>query len=249
MQVTQPAEGGAERRAEELNAPRVPSFTWRGVLEGSRRSVPVAMGIFAYGLVFGVLARQSGLSLLESLVMSGTVFAGAAQFAALGLWIAPLPVLAIVLTTLVVNLRHLLMGAALRPRMASLRGWQKYLSLFFMSDESWALTMGQFANGGDNGAFLLGSGVMAFLAWFSATAVGQSLGTALQDPGSLGLDFAFTAVFIGLLLGFWKDRNDLLPWGIAALVAVLAAWWLPGKWYILLGGLAGSIVGALRSDA
>jgi 4-azaleucine resistance transporter AzlC len=249
MEASKTVAEHTEERAEKINTPRLTTFSWKGVVEGARRTVPVALGIFAYGLVFGVLARQMGLSPFESLVMSGTVFAGASQFAALGLWVAPLPIVAIVLTTLVVNLRHLLMGAALRPRMASLRGWQKYLSLFFMSDESWALTMGQFARGGNNGAFLLGSGLVAFVAWLSATVGGQSLGSALRDPSSIGLDFAFTAVFIGLLLGFWKGRDDLLPWGIAALVAVLAAWWLPGKWYILLGGVAGSIVGALRSDA
>jgi 4-azaleucine resistance transporter AzlC len=225
------------------------TFDRKGIIEGARQSVPIALGIFSYGLVFGVLARQAGLSTLESLLMSGMVFAGASQLAVLGLWVAPLPVAAIVLTTLVVNLRHLLMGAALRPWFASLKGWQKYGSLFLMNDESWALTMGQFARGGSNGAFLMGSGLVSFAAWSGATLVGQTLGSALQDPRAIGLDFAFAAVFIGLLVGFWKGRSDLLPWGVAALVAIAAAWWLPGKWYIIAGGVAGSIVGALKNDS
>ena len=235
------------QEAEEQGADRV-VFDRKGILEGARWTVPIAIGIFAYGIVFGVLARQAGLSGLESLLMSGLVFAGASQFAALGLWIAPLPVAAIVLTTFVVNLRHLLMGAALRPWLAGLKGWQKFISLFVMNDESWALTMGHFARGGSNGGFLLGSGLVAFVAWTGATIVGQTLGSALQDPRALGLDFAFSAVFIGLLVGFWKGRGDLLPWGIAALVAIVAALWLPGKWYIVAGGIAGSIVGAIKRD-
>ncbi len=238
-------ETAADRPAGDLDDT---VFDRAGVIEGARQSVPVALGIFAYGLVFGVLAQQAHLSTLELLLMSGIVFAGSSQFAALGLWVAPLPVAAIVLTTLVINLRHILMGAALRSRLAHLRSWQKYLSLFVMTDESWAVTMGYFAKGGRNGAFLLGSGFMAFLAWSAATLVGQSAGSALQDPRAIGLDFAFSAVFIGLLLGFWKGRRDLLPWGVAALVAILAAWWLPGKWYIILGGIAGSIVGAVGND-
>jgi 4-azaleucine resistance transporter AzlC len=225
------------------------AFDRAGVIEGARRSVPVALGIFAYGLVFGVLAQQAHLSVLESLLMSGIVFAGSSQFAALGLWVAPLPVAAIVLTTLVINLRHILMGAALTSRMAYLKGWQKYLSLFVMTDESWALTMGYFAKGGRNSAFLLGSGLMAFIAWTGATFVGETAGSVLQDPRAIGLDFAFSAVFIGLLLGFWKGRRDLLPWGVAAVVAIFAALWLPGKWYIILGGIAGSVVGAVSNDS
>ena len=94
----------------------------------------------------------------------------------------------------------------------------------------------------------MGSGLVAFVAWTGATIVGQTLGSALQDPRALGLDFAFSAVFIGLLVGFWKGRGDLLPWGIAALVAIVAALWLPGKWYIVAGGIVGSIVGAIKSD-
>jgi len=225
------------------------AFDRAGVNEGARQSVPVALGIFAYGLVFGVLAHQAHLSVLESLLMSGIVFAGSSQFAVLGLWVAPLPVAAIVLTTLVINLRHILMGAALTSRMAHLKGWQKYLSLFVMTDESWALTMGYFARGGRKSAFLLGSGLMAFLAWTGATLVGETAGSVLQDPRAIGLDFAFSAVFIGLLLGFWKGRRDLLPWGVAAVVAIFAALWLPGKWYIILGGIAGSVVGAVSNDS
>src|SRR5215470_13566054 len=91
------------------------TFTRRGLLDGTRMILPLALGAFTYGAVFGVLARQAGLSVLEALLMSGLVFAGASQFVALGLWTAPLPIVALISTTLIVNLRHVLMGAALRP--------------------------------------------------------------------------------------------------------------------------------------
>ncbi len=222
-------------------------FTLAGVLEGFRATIPVAIGVFTYGLVFGVLARQAGLSLIEALLMSSLVFAGASQFTALGLWVAPLPILTIIITTLVVNLRHVLMGAALRPWFSQLNLWQKYISLHFLSDESWALTMNQFAKGKRNGAFMLGSGLALGLGWVGATGVGGTLGSVLQDPARWGLDFAFVAIFIALLVGLWKGKQDILPWVVAALVAIGAAQLLPGKWYILLGGLAGSLVGAWRN--
>jgi 4-azaleucine resistance transporter AzlC len=240
-----------EQTEVEPTSPPVsrPTFTWAGVLEGARQMLPVAVSIFLYGLTFGVLAGQAGLSLLESLLMSMLVFAGSAQFAALGLWAAPLPTAAIIGTTLVVNLRHLLMGAALKPHFQDLKGWQKYLSLFFLSDESWALTMGHYSRGGHNGAFLLGAGLASIPAWPGSTLVGHLLGSVLADPADWGLDFAFTAVFLGLLVGFWQGKRDLAPWAVSAAVAVLAALYLPGKWYILLGGLAGSLVGGLRNDS
>src|SRR5437867_3427060 len=91
------------------------TFSPSGALKGMRRSLPLVVSDFAIGIAFGVLARQARLSLMQALLMSGLVFAGGAQFVALSLWMAPLPVAAIVLTTLVVNVRYLLMGAALRP--------------------------------------------------------------------------------------------------------------------------------------
>jgi 4-azaleucine resistance transporter AzlC len=176
------------------------------------------------------------------------VFAGSSQFVALGLWAAPLPVLAIVLTTLVVNLRHVLMGAALRPWLSRLPAPLAYTVAFLMVDESWALTMGDVAAGSRDLAFLAGSGLLLFVAWVGATVVGVTAGAALGDPARWGLDFAFTAAFVALLVGMWRGRRDLAPWVVAAAVALAAAHWLPGKWYILLGGLAGSVAGALLYD-
>lgn len=222
------------------------SFTLSGILTGARKSIPIAISAFATGLVFGVLARQAGLSLLEALLMSGLVFAGASQFIALGLWMMPLPVGAIIFTTLIVNLRHMLMGASISPWFSRLPAARAYATLFFMTDESWALLMGECARGKRNAAFLLGSGLTLYSAWLSAALVGRAFGNALQDPSRWGLDFAFTAVFIALLVGLWKGKGDILPWVVAAIVAVAAAHWLPGKWYILLGALAGSLIGVLR---
>ena len=221
------------------------TFGLRGALAGARQALPLAISIFVIGTVFGVLAKQAGLTLLESALMSALVFAGAAQFVALGLWLSPLPVATIVLTTLVVNLRHVLFGAALRPWFARLSPLKLYGSAFFLSDESWALTIRALSEGGRDGAFLLGSGATMLVAWASATVVGQLVGATLPDGVRVGLDFAFTAAFLALIVGMWKGRASLLPWMAAAVTAIAAAHWLPGKWYILAGALAGSIVGAV----
>lgn len=221
-------------------------FSAAGLLAGARRSLPLALSVFAYGLVFGVLARQAGLSVLEAALMSGLVNAGSSQFVALGLWQAPLPIGTIILMTLVVNLRHILMGAALRPWFAELPAMPKYGSLFFLGDENWALTMRELDSGGRDAAFLLGSGLPLFAAWSSSAVVGALLAAELTDPARWGLDFAFAATFIALLTGMWKGRTSVLPWLVAAFVALASSYWLAGQWHIVLGGLAGSLVGAWR---
>ena len=114
-----------------------------------------------------------------------------------------------------------------------------------MADESWALAMGEFASCGRDSAFLPGGGLVLFLAWVSTTIIGQAVGVAIQNPARWGLDFAFSALFVALLVGMWKGKAQLVPWTVVAVVAVAAADFLPGKWYILLGGLAGSVVGAM----
>ena len=223
------------------------TFTFAGALEGAKRCLPIEVAGFAIGLVFGVLAGQAGLSAAETVLMSALVFSGATQFVVLGLWAAPLPVAAIVLTTLVVNLRYVLMSATLAPWFSGLSRPKAYGSIFFLADENWALAMGEHAKGRRDAAFLIGGGLAMFVSWTVSSLVGRTVGGALEDPARWGLDFAFTAVFLALFAGLWRGRkSDLLPWVVAAAVAVAAHLLLPGQWYVLLGGLAGSLAGAAR---
>lgn len=225
------------------------TFTRNGFANGVRQTLPIALSVFVYVAVFGMLARQAGLSLLESLLMSGIVFAGGSQLVVLSMWHMPLPILSIIITTLIVNLRHVLMGASLRPYLADLSQKRVYSLAFFMVDESWALTTREFNEGRRDAAFLLGSGLVLFVNGQLSTAFGYLFGSVLQKPERLGLDFAFPAVFTALVAGMWKGKSNLLPWTVAALTALVAAYLLPGKWYILLGGLAGSFTGALSDES
>jgi len=222
------------------------SFTLLGALRGARRTLPICAGDFAVGAAFGVLAHHTGLSVGEAVLMSALVFAGTVQFVALTLWAAPLPVVALILTTLIVNIRHVLMGATLRPWFRHLTALKAYGSVFFMVDESWAVTIAELRTGTSDMAFLIGSGGALFLTWVSSTLLGAAAGALLPVSVQVALGFAFTAVFVALLTGMWRGKADLLPWLVAAVVAVAAAHWLPGKWYIVLGGLAGSVMGAAR---
>lgn len=221
-------------------------FTRAGARAGARIALPLALGTAAYGTVYGAPARQAGMGAAEAVLMSTLVCAGAAQFVVLDLWTAPLPVGTLILTVLVVNARHLLMGASLSPWFGRIPKPAAYASLFFLFDESWALTNRTFERGGRDAAVLLGSGLTLALAWVGATAVGQAIGIALGETAGRGLGVAFVAVFAALLAGTWDGAGRVLPWAVGGAVALVAERWLAGGWYVLAGGIAGSLVGAMR---
>ncbi|WIY54409.1 AzlC family ABC transporter permease [Devosia sp. YIM 151766] len=215
---------------------------------GARACLPVAISVAAYGLVWGVLARGAGLSPLEVVLMSGLVFAGSAQFVALDLWTAvpaTLPIGPLILAALIVNLRYLLLTATLRPLYPDRKLGRGALSMYLVTDENWAMTVAAMARGGGSVAFLMGGGALAWISWMSTNLIGYGLGSAIDDPTRWGLDFAFTATFLALLLGMWKGKGDLVPWLVAALAAIVTAQYIEGSWHILVGGIAGSFAGAL----
>lgn len=225
------------------------TFTVGGARRGFLECLPVALGVASYGVVFGVLAVQAGLSVLEASLMSATVLAGAAQLIAVDVWAeaTTVPVAAVVLTTLLVNLRYLLMGAALRPWFGGLSARAAYGSVFFTADENWALTMGVYDDADANGrpvpgAYLLGSGLAIWLCWVGATILGAVAGDRVGDPSRYGLDVVFLAVFVAIAVDLWDGGEQLRPWAAAFAVALATAWAVPGYWYVLAGALAGGLV-------
>ena len=229
-------------------------FTFAGLCTGYRACIPVSIGVAVYGVLFGLLARQKGLTLVEAQSMSLFVFAGASQLIALDIWGPELPVFSLIATTFIVNLRHVLMGAALSPQLLRLSAGKAFGSLFFMTDESWALALTRWAEdrrnaAGSDGAFLLGAGLAVYSFWNASTALGHVLVRGLDDPGRYGMDFAFTAVFTALLVGLKPKRADVLPLVAATVAALMTARFCPGKWYILAGALAGGLAAAATSPA
>ncbi len=221
-------------------------FSTGGVRRGLRATGAMGVSVATYGVVFGMLARQTGLTFPENVLMNVFVYAGAAQTVVLDSWAYPLPIASIVLTTLLINLRLLLLGAAVRPWLRGLPALRAYPMLHIMADEGWAIAMSARARGERDIGFFLGSNLAVVLAWIPAVITGHLLGGELGDPATLGLDFAFTIVFAAMLFGGYRGRFDLIPWA-AATVAALIGWrFLPGTWYVIMGGLAGFGVGFWR---
>jgi 4-azaleucine resistance transporter AzlC len=207
-------------------------------------TLPLAPGVMAFGLVYGLTARQVGLSSGQAWLMSLTVFAGAAQFSALQAW-ATASAGMLILITLIVNLRYLLMSASIAPYLRG-RPWHlKALAAFMLSDESYALAMTRYDAGQGSFAYLIGANLALYLQWTGASAGGAWLGAALPDLSSYGPDMIFPLAFLGLLVPLIGDRVTLAVSLIAAALALGGATLLPGKWYILVAGVGASLAGVI----
>ncbi len=221
-------------------------FTRAGILRGARQAIPLVIGTFPFGLVVGVISDAKGLSMLETLLMSGLVFAGSSQLLALELWTEPAPVAAATLAALVVNMRLAPMGAALAPWLDRLRGIRLWGTLATLVDHSYALSAAEMRRGGRDAGFLLGISVALWLFWMVAVPAGHVLGAVVRLPPGHPLYFAAVATFCAILVPVWQGvRRDLLPWLLAAAVS-LAAWQagLGAPWPLLAGALSGAALGA-----
>ena len=130
--------------------------------------------------------------------------------------------------------------------MGAFRPWQKYLGVLVMADENWAMSELRAAQQRLTPAFYAGLSVLFYLNWVLCSLMGALLGALLGDPAAMGLDFAFPALFIVLLAGFWKGPATGLVLIASAAAAILVHHFVPGAWYIAAGAAAGSVAAVLR---
>jgi 4-azaleucine resistance transporter AzlC len=219
----------------------------RDLRRGLLATLPLAPAVVAFGLLYGMLARQVGLTPWEACAMSAIVHAGSAQFTALSMWetgsAAP-----IILTTFVINLRHLLMGASVAPHLRGLSPHWKALLALWMSDESYALAIAEYERGPGSHWYFFGANLGIYLAWPTSGLLGALLGATIPEPGQYGLDLVFPLAFLGLLTAFLEDRIGVIVALASAGLALLGTFLLPGNWHVILAGLLGSGLGLLLEE-
>lgn len=210
----------------------------REVRAGLRDIAPIAVAAVPIGLLFGAVAASKGLSWLEVMLMSATVFAGGAQFAAIEAWIHPAPIAALAFATLLINARHVLMGASLSPK-TKMSQAQEFIAFFFLTDEAWALSERRALERPVTGAYWAAMALVLWANWTLSTTLGAVLGSFLGDPARIGADFAFTALFIGLVAGFGRSRVTLVTVAVSAGVAALVHYFVGAPWHVASGAIAG----------
>jgi 4-azaleucine resistance transporter AzlC len=220
-------------------------------LSGIKAEIPILLGVIPFGLIFGVVALKAGLPPWPAFAMSSVVFAGSAQFIGVQLFGLATPAVVILLTTLVVNLRHLLYGASLGPYLKHLRPAWKWVLAYLMTDEAYAVAIPHYSAGGAlrqaqgerrhrKHWFFLGAGLTLWVGWQASTAAGILLGA--QIPASWSLEFALPLTFIALVRPALTDRPAVLAAATAGVIAVVA-FSLPYKLGLMIAALVGIVVG------
>ena len=215
-------------------------------LKGLADGAPFILVIIPFASLFGLLATEAGLSVLESLVFSLVVIAGAAQFTALQLLQEEAPTVIVLASALAVNLRMAMYSASLTPYIGSAPLWQRALAAYLTVDQSYVVAIAQFEKRPEmtvpqRVAYFLGAVSPVAPLWYIFTVVGAVLGT--QIPDSWALDFAIPITFLAMIAPMFRT----LPHVVAAFVAVVVSLLVAGVPYslgIMIGGLAGMLAGA-----
>lgn len=189
-------------------------------LIGARDTIPLVLAAIPFGIVYGALAHSSGLSFWTAFAMSAIVFAGSAQFIAIGLITtgAALPV--ILITVFIVNLRHALYATSLMPHVVDLPQKWRLPMAFFLTDETFATVTNRLArvvNDTDIRWYYLGSALFMYLNWQLCTYIGLALGQQIPTIKNWGLDVAMVVAFIGIVIPLLKTKAH---WGCAIVASV-----------------------------
>lgn len=206
---------------------------WSGV----RDELPLLVGVAPFGMAYGALAIESGISAAMAQAMSAVIFAGASQIVAIEL-AGSTPAVTLVFTVLLVNLRHMLYGASLAREVATLPVRWRWLLAYLLTDEAYAVTIARYQRdvSPHRHWYFLGAGFALWATWQVTTALGVFAGTAV--PESWSLDFALPLTFIAILIPALNSRPALAAAAAAGFVASLGVHWPYG-----LGLLGGAVCG------
>ncbi len=213
------------------------------LLEGVKRATPIVLGYIPIGFAYGVLADKSGLSVLNTMLMSIIVFAGSSQFVAVGLFAAGSGPFAIILTTFIVNLRHMLMSAALAPFVSKWKKLDLILFSFELTDESFALHSSKAAELNDSKTEAISLNVTAQLAWVTGTALGIIASGLIVDIKPFGIDYALAAMFIGLLVGQFTSWIRLITALFAGAIATGLSLYGFDQFHVIIATVIGATLG------
>src|ERR687892_81984 len=189
-----------------------------GIQRGARTALPFCVAVVGFGISFGLLARSAGLGPLEATIMSGTTFAGSAQFAAAGILAAGGTVVSAITAAILLNARYAAIGISVAPALGG-SPLVRFLLAQLVVDESWAIA--HLGEGRYDRGRLIGAGLVLYIAWGSSTAVGALGADVLGDPETLGLDAAFPALFLALLWPQLKAPRAAVAAALGGLIALV----------------------------
>jgi branched chain amino acid efflux pump len=221
------------------------------VAESRRRLITDSLGIaasaVAFGFVYGLAAQRAGFSPLEASAMSILVFAGAAQFAAVGYITGGLAWPAIILLTGLLNARHLLYSAALAPWLREVPLVRRAVMAHVLTDEAFALSLAHFTRIGrtDERGYWIAAIGGDVIPWNLATIAGAVIGEQIASPERFGLDIVFPAAMVGLAAGLLTGRREVVAAIAGAVIGVAVALVVAPSVGIIAGGVLGPLIGLI----
>ncbi|BFH62810.1 AzlC family ABC transporter permease [Paenibacillus azoreducens] len=217
-------------------------------LQGVKDCIPTLLGYLSIGFAAGVVGKTSGLSIMEITLMSSMIYAGSAQFIMAGMIASQGSVTAIILTVFIVNLRHLLLSAAISPYFRQLSSFKMTLIGSLLTDETFGVAINKAMNQKSiSEKWMHGLNITAYLNWIIATLAGAFFGQWITNPEKFGLDFALTGMFIGLLVLQMISRKIIIKDLVVAVSAVLivlgTSTFLSGSMAVIAATVAAATIG------
>lgn len=229
---------GARNTADvPAKAPSAADEFWQGV----RDELPLMFGVIPFGLVFGVIGIESGLTSIQTILLSSILFGGASQVVFAQLWAGGIPALILGSSVCIINIRHVLYSASVASYLQHLSlGWRLLLG-YLLTDEAYAVSIRRFTNG-YSGKFqhfhLLGSGSLLWASWQTSTIAGVFVGEII--PKSWSLTFVIPLTFIAIIAPIMRTRAEIAAAVSAGSLAIIGQPLPWNSWLVIaaLGGIA-----------
>lgn len=213
-------------------------------LQSISPALPVVMGYLPIGFAYGVLAVNGGLSTFQTVLMSIIVYAGSSQLIAASLFAQLISPFSIIATTFIVNLRHMLMSAALAPHMQNWKNYQVAIFSYELTDESFGVHSLRFERGQNQPTSTIAINMICQFAWVTGSLVGAVAGNQIEDVRPFALDYALPAMFIALLILQIKNKKHVLIAALSGLVSLIL--WMVGltQWNVIIATVLTAALGA-----
>jgi len=217
-------------------------------LRGMKAGIPVILGFIPVGIAYAVMARQAGLSVLHTCLMSVMVFAGASQMMAVGMYVQGASIIAMIVATFILNLRHLIMGTCIMSRMREKSTVKKFLAGFGVTDEAFAI----FTTEKEENCtlpFFVGLLIVTYLSWNVGTFIGAVASNFLPEIISASLGIALYAMFIGLLMPNLRGNFKLgILVILTAIVNSIISQFIASSWALIISTLLCALIGVFFVD-
>lgn len=210
---------------------------------GMKCAIPVILGYIPIGIAYGMMAHQANMTLLQAMGMSLFVYSGASEMAAANMIAQHIDLMAIVLTTLILGLRHLILSTCVMDKLRDVPKWKRAIISFWVTDESFAVFMSD-PRVKYNAPFFLGLGLSAYISWNIGTIIGVLAGTLLPEMISKCFGIALYSMFIALLIpNVSKSIRLLVVVVLTAFISLLTSYFLSSSWSIIVSTLVGAAIG------